>query len=134
MATSAGGDPGLFAALRASAATLVATLRTRIELAGTELEAERIRFIRTLLYGFAALFCLGLAIVLGVALIVVLNWDNRGLVLAAFALLFLILGVVLALALQRQNRPRQVFAASLAELEEDLRQLRAAVHAEPPAD
>ena len=51
MAAPAGGEsPGLFAALRTTATTLVATVRTRVELAGSELEtleggAAALRFV-----------------------------------------------------------------------------------------
>lgn len=135
MAASAGGEtPGLFAALRTTAATIVATARSRVELAGSELETERIRLVRSLLYGISALFCLGLAIVLLVALIVALNWDARIVVLGGFALVFFVASIALFLSLKRQNHRRQVFAATIAELEEDLRQLRAAVNAQRPAD
>lgn len=129
MATPSGGEaPGLFAALRTTAATLVATARTRVELAGTELETERIRLVRSLLFGISALFCLGLGIVLMIALLVALNWESRVVVLGSFSLIFLAASVVLLLLLKQQNRRRQVFAATLAELQEDLRQLRAAVN------
>lgn len=135
MAAPAGGEsPGLFAALSTTATTLVATVRTRVELAGSELETERIRLVRSLLFGISALFFLGLAIVLLVALLVVLNWEARITVLGGFALVFFVAGLFLLFSLQRQNRRRQIFSATIAELEEDLRQLRAAVNAQRPAD
>ncbi|MFC5301959.1 phage holin family protein [Azospira restricta] len=117
---------GLFAALRTSAVTLVATARTRIELAGNELAGERIRLVRLLVLGIAALFCVGVGILLLVGLVVALAWEQRVLVLGGFAAAFLIAGGLLFAAMQRANDRHQVFAATLAELEEDLRQLRAA--------
>ncbi|MBI2307034.1 MAG: phage holin family protein [Rhodocyclales bacterium] len=124
---------GLFAALRTTAVTLLATARTRIELAGNELASERIRLVRLLVLGIAALFCLGIGILLAIGLVVALNWDNRLVILGAFAAAFLIAGGLLFAAMQRANDRHQVFAATIAELEEDLRQLRAATgHGKKP--
>lgn len=117
---------GLFAALRSTAVTLVATARTRVELAGNELASERIRLLRLLILGIAALFCLGVGVLLAVGLVVALNWDSRVMILGGFAAAFLIAGGLLFAAMQRANDRHQVFAATIAELEEDLRQLRAA--------
>lgn len=129
---AASGNPGLFAALRTLTTTLVATARARIELAGTDFELERLRLVRTALLGISALFCLGLGIVLMVGLVLALNWENRVFVLAAFGGGFLATGLALFFAMQRANNRRQAFAATLAELEEDLRQLRAATgHGQP---
>jgi len=124
--TDSTAGPGLFAALRGAALTLVATARTRIELAGNELATERIRLVRLLVLGIAALFCLGLGLVLLVGLLVALYWENRIALLGAFTAVFLIGGGVLLYAMARANDRHQVFAATLAELEEDLHQLRAA--------
>ncbi len=128
MATNPGdGEAGsLLAALRNSAVTLVATARTRIELAGNELAAERIRLVRMALLAVAALFCLGVGVLLLFAVIIALNWEQRAAILGGGAALFLIGGGLLLLAALRANDRRQAFAATLAELEEDLRQLRAA--------
>lgn len=124
---------GLLAALRNSAVTLVATARTRIELAGNELASERIRLVRLLLFAVAALFCLGVGVLLLFALVVALNWEQRALVLGGGAALFLLGGGLLLFAALRANDRRQAFAATIAELEEDLRQLRAAAgHGKKP--
>ena len=49
-----------------------------------------------------------------------------GVVLAAFGGGFIAAGATLYAAMKRANSRRQAFAATIAELEEDLRQLRAA--------
>lgn len=133
-ATPGGGEAGgLFTALRTTAVTLVATARTRIELAGNELAGERIRLVRLLVLGVAALFCLGVGLLLLVGLVVALNWEHRVAILGALGAAFLIAGGLLFAAMQRANDRRQVFAATIAELEEDLRQLRAATgHGKKP--
>jgi uncharacterized membrane protein YqjE len=121
------GGEGLFASLKSLAATLVATGHTRLELLGNEFAVERQRALRLLLLTQGLIFCLGLAIVLVIALIVLLMWDQRIAVVTVLALLFLGLAGLLYAALRRAlQHPEPVFAASLAELKEDLRQLRAA--------
>ena len=121
------GGGGLFASLRNLAATLIATGRTRLELLGNELALEKQRALRLLLLTQGLIFCLGLGVVLVIALIVLLMWDQRVAIVAVFAALFLGLAGVLYAAVRRAlQRPEPVFAASLAELQEDLRQLRAA--------
>lgn len=124
--TGAGQTGGLFAALRSTATTLLAAARTRVELAGNELAFERDRLVRALLFGVAALFCLGLGVLLALALVVALYWENRVALLGGFAAVFLLAAAALLAAVLRMSRNRQPFAATIAELEEDLRQLRAA--------
>lgn len=124
----AGEAHGLLAALRNTTSTLLATARTRIELAGNELETERLRLTRSLILGLSALFCVGIGIVLLVGLVLALHWESRVFVLAAFGIGFLATGAILFVAMQRAGQRRQAFAATLAELEEDIRQLRAATN------
>lgn len=132
---TAGQNVGLFTALKNVSATLLATGRTRLELLGNEFEEEKLRVTRLLLIAEAMMFCLGIGILLLVALLAILFWDNKIAIVGGFAGLFLLLGVVFYQALmratQRQDKP---FASSLAELEEDLRQLKAAVRNESSAD
>lgn len=132
MSTNQGGEgtghsAGLFAALKNVAATLLATGRTRFELLSTELEEEKLRALRLLIMAQAMVFCLGVATLLLVGLLAILFWDNKLLVIGGFAALFFVLGGVSYKALGRAaQRSEAPFAASLAELEEDLRQLKAA--------
>lgn len=109
------------------AATLVEMGNTRLELLGNEIETEKWRALRLLLLTQALIFCLGLGALLVLMLIVMLWWDQRIVVLALLAFLFLGLAGFLYAAVQRSmQRPDPIFAASLTELQEDLRQLRAA--------
>jgi len=132
---NAGQSVGLFTALKNVSATLLATGRTRLELLGNEFEEEKLRAIRLLLLAEAMMFCLGVGVLLLVALLAVLFWDNKTAIIGGFAGLFLLLGGVfynaLMRAAQRQEKP---FASSLAELEKDLRQLKAAARNESSAD
>ena len=128
MGTSSGGGP--FAALRDIAATLLESGHTRLSLLGNEIEVQKRRALRELLLAQALLFCLMLGVLLGVALLTALFWEQRLLVLGALTVLFLGLAAGLFARLQRMKvEAEPVFAGSLAELQEDLRQLRAASQA-----
>ena len=129
------GGEGLFASLKNLAATFIEIGRARLELIGNEIETEKLRALRVLLLTQALLFCLGLGVLLLVALMALLLWDQRIAVIALFSVLFLGLAVILYGVMQRAlRRPEQVFSASLAELQEDLRQLKAASgHGKTPA-
>lgn len=128
---AAGAHGGLFPALKNLAATLVASGRTRLELLTNEFEEEKLRAVRLLLLTQGMMFCLGVGILLGVGLLALVFREHAPLVVGACAALFLLLAGVLYGAVQRSaHRPQRAFAASLAELEEDLRQLKAAAREE----
>lgn len=113
--------------LAALAATLLATLRTRLELISVELEEELARYSSYLLWSLVALFCAGIAVLLGILLIVALYWDShRMLVLLSLIGLFGGLAITLAvwLKLAMRNKPR-LLASTLAELRKDTSILRA---------
>jgi uncharacterized membrane protein YqjE len=130
-----GQNTGLFAALKGIAATLLTTGRTRLELLGNEIEEGKLRALRLLLLAQAMIFCLGVGILLAVAWLALCFWESRLLVMGGFALLFILLGgVFLRAFLNATQRSKPLFASSLAELEEDLRQLKAAAHHEPATD
>ena len=124
---------GLLSALKSMAATLLASGKTRLELIANELQVEKLRTIQLVLMAMAMVFCFGLALILGVALLVALFWEQRLLLLGIFSgLFFALAGFFLYRFKQETQRPDKIFAASLAELQEDLRQLRAMVGHEPP--
>ena len=126
---------GLFAAARNSAATLLSSGRTRLELLGNEVKEEKLRAARLLLLSQMVAFCLAIGTILAVGLLVVLFWDNRVAVLACFSALFLAVAGLAFIALRTALRtPGHLFAASLAELDADLSQLRAAARNESRSD
>lgn len=135
MSDRQGGEPsGLFSALKNIVATLLATGRTRLELLGNEIEEEKLRLIRLVVLMVGMAFCFSIGILLAIVLLAVLFWESRALVFATTAILFLGLGAILYGMFKRTTlRPEQVFAASITELQEDIRQLRAALgHDAPP--
>ena len=130
-----GGETGgLLSALKNIAATLLASGRTRLELLSNEIEEGKLRAIQLGMLAGGALFCFAIGIVLVVALLVALFWEQRLAVLGMFSAAFLTLGGFFLMRLkQASHRPDKIFSATLAELEEDLRQLRSMAGHEPPA-
>ena len=128
-------DDGLFAAIRNVAATLLAIGQTRLELLGNEIETQKLLAIRILLIAQAMVFCVGVGIVLLVILLVLLAWEQRVWVVGSFAAVFVLGALGLYRALMRaMQTPEPAFAATLAELEEDIRKLKAATGHADTAD
>lgn len=131
MATSPGGD-GLFGGLKGLLATVVGSAESRLSLLGLDIELQKRRALRELLLTQAMLFCLGVGLVLLVVVTAVHFWEQRVAVLGGAALLFLGLAAGLCLRWKRlRTEAEPVFDASLAELREDLRQLKASAASAP---
>lgn len=132
MSQDNGGDgarEGLFSALKNTVATLVAIVKTRVELLVTELEEEKYRLMSMWSKAIAAAFLLGMGVLLGVFALAMAFWEQRVLVFGLFAALFIVLAVVLIGSLKRQAaQPPKLFRASLAELEADMAALRRHAH------
>ncbi len=124
---SPGGREGLFAALRNIGITLLAMGQTRLELLGNEIEIQKVNAVRMLLLAQAMVFCAALGIVLSVAWVALLLWDQRLVVVAVFAGIFLAAAAWCYRALVRiLNTQESAFSATLAELREDMRRLKTA--------
>jgi uncharacterized membrane protein YqjE len=118
--------PGLVDSLSRLGRSGLALLRTRLEILGTEIEEERIRFAWLALAVAAIAFCLQMAVLLFVIFMVVFLWETHRLAtLGAFAAFFLAAGVVGGLVLKRRlaRRPK-LFASSLGELVKDEERLK----------
>lgn len=125
---------GLFSALKHSATTLLATGKTRLELLSNEIETEKLRALQLVLTAQAMAFCFAVGIVLAVIFLVVLFWEQRTAALGIFTLGFLALGGYFLVRLkQAAQRPDKAFAASIDQLQEDIRQLKSLTGHEPPA-
>ena len=118
---------GLMGSLRQLISTLTAIVSTRLELLANELQEERLRLTQMLFFSLCTLFLFGIGIVLLVAFVVVLFWDEHRLAVLGFmSVLFLALGTVTALMLRNQSLTRtKLFDTSLAELVKDREQLNA---------
>ena len=116
---------GLLASLTTLATTLVAIAHTRLDLLAADLEEEREHALSLLVLALAALFCLGVGLVLATILLVIAFWDSyRLLVLGMLAGSFLSTGISIWFVFKQKvkNKPR-IFAASLSELLKDKEQL-----------
>lgn len=120
-----GTNKGLFESLSMFAATLVATVFTRLELLSVDLEEEREHLFSIMLLAIASMFLLGLGVVLAAFLLVVLFWEtHRLLVLSILTACFLLIGGgVGAYALHKVRTKPKIFSASLTELNKDHQQL-----------
>jgi uncharacterized membrane protein YqjE len=111
------------------AATLLTIVQTRLDLAATEVEEESLRYFTYLVLALAALFCMGLAIVLGTILLVVIYWEsNRTGVLLALTMLFAVIGIALGIRVRSlfQQKPK-LMKHTMSELARDADMLQ------PPA-
>ena len=116
---------GLLESLTNFAATLVAVVHTRLDLLSTDLEEERAHVFSLLALGLAALFFIGIGVVLATILLVAAFWDtHRVLVLLLLAGSFLAAGLVaVAVAIHKMRTKPKLFSASLSELYKDRQQL-----------
>lgn len=116
---------GLFGSLTNFAATLVSIAHTRLDLLSTDLEEERAHVFSLLALGLAALFFIGVGVVLTTILLVALFWDtHRVLVLLLLAGFFLAAGLVAGgVAVHKTRTKPKLFSATLSELRKDRQQL-----------
>ncbi len=123
---------GPFTALRGLALSLLGGGHTRLLLLGNEIQTQKLHLQRQLVLAATMVFCTGMAVLLATGLLLVLLWDQRVAVLALLTVLFIALGGFCYAALRRSSDDAEhPFAASLAELQEDLRQLKTAAAAPP---
>ena len=120
-------SPGLLGSARRVLVSLIEIGQTRLQLASTEVEEERLRIAELLLYATVALFFLGVGLVLASLLVVLLFWDtHRELVLAGLSGLFLLVGAVLSITWRNKARHKpKLLATTVAELKRDRDALRA---------
>ena len=102
---------------------LLDALRTRLELAGVELEIQLIGLVRTLLWAVAAILCTLLALAFGVVALIAALWDShRVLGLLAGGLTFLLLALICGFLGLRFFRGRPgILTDSVAQLDLDRR-------------
>ena len=100
-------------------------MHTRLELLSTDVEEDRAHVLSLLVLALAALFFIGVGVVLAAILIVVVFWDShRLLALGSLAGFFLAAGVgAWAYALHKARTKPRLFAATLSELLKDRLQL-----------
>jgi len=125
---------GLFESGKRAFDSLIDLALVRLELFGTELEAEKLRLFNALVQGAMALVMLALALVLALGFVVLLFWDGYRLAaMGVLTLLFAGAGVALLLRARKalvagDGGP---FALTLGELRRDRESLRPA-ETQPP--
>jgi uncharacterized membrane protein YqjE len=116
---------GLFDSVKVMAATLLAIAHTRLELFSTEIEEQRVWLSSMLVWTLVALFCAGVGIVLATLFVVIALWDTHRLLALGIPAILFLLGAALAwlMVLGKARAKPRPFAASLAELSEDHKEL-----------
>lgn len=122
---AAGG--GLFTSLKALSANLLGIVQTRLELLATDIAEERERIITLLVLAVAALFSIGVGVVLLAILVVVALWDSHRLIaLSGMVVFFLATGAGIGwIVLGRLRSHPRPLDASIAELTKDRQDLTA---------
>ena len=117
----AAGRGGLLHSIKHLGSSLLGAAKTRLAILATELEEERVRLERMLLFALTAVFCAGMTIVLIVAFVVIYFWDTHRLIaVAVLAAAFLCVAAVCGFILRdmARNRPK-LFAVTREELAKD---------------
>jgi uncharacterized membrane protein YqjE len=129
---AAGG--GLFVSLRRLIGTALELGQVRLELLGTELEAQKLRILDALIWAVLGVMCVVVGVVLLAGCIVVLFGEGYRLqALAVLTLAFLAGGgLAIRQARTRLKTPPGAFAASVAELAQDRAALRGSAETPPP--
>lgn len=119
MVDPASRSPG--SALAGLAATLVSVVRTRLELAATEWEEERLRLGRALLATLAMVFCAAMALIVATALVVAAFWDEHRLAALGIVTGLYLVGALAshAVATRALRAKPRLFDATLTVLEGD---------------
>jgi uncharacterized membrane protein YqjE len=113
------------------AATFLAMVQTRLELASVEMEEQSQRYLGYLLLSLVALFLFGIAIVLVALFVIILFWDTHRIeavlgMAALFALAAVGVGMKVRAGFAAQPA---LLSATMAELQKDLDFLKTAGHA-----
>jgi uncharacterized membrane protein YqjE len=118
---------GIVGDLKGLASASLRAVRTRLELLAIEVTEEKAWVVRFLMVALAALYLLSFGLLLAIfALVVWASEENRPLILAAFAGLFLLLGAGgLAYILTASKQRHPIFKETIAVLKGDEQALRA---------
>jgi len=108
------------------AATFVAVLQTRAELATIEIEEEALRYFVYLMMALAAMFFAAIAILLAILLVVALYWEEHRVgALSTLIGLFAIASVAIGMKLRdRYRRKPNLLGHTLVELSRDVEALK----------
>lgn len=104
-------------------AAALEALRTRLELAGVELEIHLVNLARTLIWAVAAILCALLALAFGIVALIAALWDSHRVVgLVGGGLVFALLcATCVYVGARIFHRGRGILADSLEQLDRDQR-------------
>jgi uncharacterized membrane protein YqjE len=116
----------IFAAAGRIAATLVAMVGTRLELAAVEFQEDARRLLGYLAWALLAVFLAAGAVMLAALFVILLFWDSYRLqAVAGMAAVLGIAAVLIAASVRSKlNAQAPLFAATLAELRNDIDYVR----------
>jgi uncharacterized membrane protein YqjE len=117
---------GLFASLRLMLATLIELAHVRLDLVGVELQLEVERATNALLYGFTAVLCAVIALVMLAVTVLIAFWDTHRLLAACcITALFAFGSAAMFIHLRHRIRTRpRLFESTLGEMKRDVEALR----------
>ena len=115
----------MFATLKALSANLLGIVQTRLELLSTDIIEERERIITLLVLAVAALFSVGVGVVLLAILVVLALWEtHRLMALGGMVVFFLAAGAGIGwVAMNKLRSHPRPFDASISELVKDRQDL-----------
>jgi uncharacterized membrane protein YqjE len=126
IAAQAGSVQGVLVSAKNFVATLIAIIGTRLEIAASELEEERLRLSEMMAWGaFAMLFGV-LALIFLSLLVVAVFWDDHrlaalGVIAAVYVILTAVAGLKLRKCVEQKSR---LFSVTVEELRKDQEGLR----------
>ncbi|HEY1771634.1 MAG TPA: phage holin family protein [Gammaproteobacteria bacterium] len=117
---------GVLVSAKNFVATLIAIIGTRLEIAASELEEERLRLSEMMAWGACAMLFGALALIFFSLLLVAVFWDDhRLLVLGLITATYLILAAVASLKFRKcLEQKSKLFAVTIEELRKDQEGLR----------
>jgi uncharacterized membrane protein YqjE len=118
---------GLFTSLKALSANLLGIVQTRLELLATDIAEERERIITLLVLAVAALFSIGVGVVLLAIFVAVALWESHRLIaLGGMVVFFLLTGAGIGwITLNKLRSHPRPLDASITELTRDRQDLTA---------
>lgn len=108
------------------ASSLLAIFQTRVELFTVEMQEEGQRLLSYLILSLVALFCVMMAFLLGIFLVIVLFWDSyRILAISGLMVFFGSVAVLIALGIRSSYRKKpRMLAYTRDEIAKDIERLK----------
>lgn len=109
---------------------LVSIIQTRLKLIAIEVEEESLRLFSYAIAVLAAMFCLGIAVLLSILLVIIVYWDTHRLtaLLSLIGFFALVGGIISWKVLRAYRKKPPLLVHTLGELSEDLAKLKSVSH------